>query len=143
MKVNNILDFSREKDWENYCHEYKTLFVDIDGVLVEGTGGKYLKPHWGESAGIPENINFLSRIHQTGKVFIILTTARPESFREKTIEQLTRENVPYDNIIFGLLHCNRTIINDYGSSNPYPTCDAVNILRNSNELERFLKDLGK
>ena len=40
------------------------------------------------------------------------------------------------------LNANRTIINDYGSSNPYPTCDAVNIPRNSNSLERFLKDLG-
>lgn len=143
VEAKDYIDWGTKEDWFEYIRSYKTLFVDIDGVLVEGTGGKYLKPYWGESAGIRENINFLSRIHQTGKVFIILTTARPESFREETIEQLARENVPYDNIIFGLLHCNRTIINDYGSSNPYPTCDAVNISRNSNELERFLKDLGK
>ena len=38
---------------------------------------------------------------------------------------------------------NRTIINDYGTSSPYPTCDAVNIVRNTNELDRFLKDLGQ
>jgi len=143
IEAKNYVDWGTKEDWFKYIRSYKTLFVDIDGVLVKGAGGKYLKPYWGESKGIPENIDFLSRIHQTGKVLIILTTARPESFKEKTIEQLKRESVPYDKIIFDLLHCNRTIINDYGSSNPYPTCDAVNISRNSNDLERFLKDLGK
>ena len=90
-----------------------------------------------------ENIDFLNRLYDTGKVYIILTTARPSSARDVTIEQLEREGVKYDNIIFDLFHANRTLINDYGTSNPYPTCDAVNIVRNSNELERFLKDLGK
>ena len=56
---------------------------------------------------------------------------------------MEREGIKYNNIIFGLLHSNRTLINDYGASSPYPTCDAVNIVTNSNELERFLKDLGK
>ena len=60
-----------------------------------------------------------------------------------TYLQLEQEGVQYDNIIFDLFHANRTIINDYGTSNPYPTCDAVNIVRNSNDLERFIKDLGK
>ena len=48
--------------------------------------------------------------------------------------------IPKENdVIFDLYHANRTIINDYGTSNPYPTCDAINIVRNSNELERFIK----
>ena len=82
-------------------------------------------------------------MYDTGKVYIILTTARPSSAKDVTIDQMKREGIRYDNIIFDLFHANRTLINDYGTSNPYPTCDAVNIVRNSNELERFLKDLGK
>ena len=86
---------------------------------------------------------FLNKLHKTGRVYIILTTARDVSARDVTVQQLAREGVRYDDIIFGLPHCNRTIINDYGSSNPYPTCDSVNIPRNSSDLERFLKDLGE
>ena len=53
---------------------------------------------------------------------MILTTDRPSSAKDVTIKQLEREGVKYDNIIFDLFHANRTLINDYGTSNPYPTC---------------------
>lgn len=140
--VSDYIDWGTKEDWFKYVRQYKTLFVDVDGTLVKSSG-KYTSPHWGETDGIKENIDFLNNLYATGKVYIILTTARPSSARDVTIKQLEREGVKYDNIIFDLFHANRTLINDYGTSNPYPTCDAVNIVRNSNELERFLKDLGK
>ena len=140
--VSDYIDWGTKEDWFDYVRQYKTLFVDLDGTLVKSSG-KYTPPYWGETDGIRENIDFLNRLYDTGKVYIILTTARPSSARDVTLKQLDREGVKYDNIIFDLFHANRTLINDYGTSNPYPTCDAVNIVRNSNELERFLKDLGK
>tara|TARA_Y100001938_G_C8052408_1_gene412547 strand:+ start:204 stop:1265 length:1062 start_codon:yes stop_codon:yes gene_type:complete len=140
--VSDYIDWGTKEDWFDYVRQYKTLFVDIDGTLVKSSG-KYTPPFWGETDGIKENIDFLNKLYDTGKVYVILTTARPSSAKDVTIKQLEREGVKYDNIIFDLFHANRTLINDYGTSNPYPTCDAVNIVRNSNELERFLKDLGK
>ena len=140
--VSDYIDWGTKEDWFNYVRQYKTLFVDIDGTLVKSSG-KYTPPYWGETDGIRENIDFLNKLYDTGKVYIILTTARPSSAKDVTIKQMETEGVKYDNIIFDLFHANRTLINDYGTSNPYPTCDAVNIVRNSNELERFLKDLGK
>ena len=142
IKVSDYIDWGTKEDWFDYVRQYKTLFVDIDGTLVKSSG-KYTPPFWGETEGIKENIEFLNRLYDTGKVCIILTTARTSSARVNTLNQLKREGVKYHNIIFDLFHANRTIINDYGTSNPYPTCDAVNIVRNSNELERFIKDLGK
>ena len=142
VEVADYVDWGTKEDWFRYLRQYKTLFVDIDGTLVKSSG-KYTKPYWGETEGITKNIEFLNRLHKTGRVYIILTTARASSARDVTVQQLAREGVRYDDIIFGLPHCNRTIINDYGSSNPYPTCDSVNIPRNSSDLERFLKDLGE
>ena len=142
VAVYDYIDWGTKEDWFDYVRQYKTLFVDIDGTLVKSSG-KYIPPYWGETEGIKENIDFLNKLYDTGKVCIILTTARSSDAKNVTIKQLEREGVKYDNIIFDLFHANRTIINDYGTSNPYPTCDAVNIVRNSNELERFLKDLGK
>ncbi len=140
--VSDYIDWGTKEDWFDYVRQYKTLFVDIDGTLVKSSG-KYTPPYWGETEGIRENIDFLNKLYDTGKVYIILTTARTSDAKDVTIKQLEREGVQYDNIIFDLFHANRTIINDYGSSNPYPTCDAVNIVRNSNELDRFIKDLGE
>ena len=142
IKVSDYIDWGTKEDWFDYVRQYKTLFVDIDGTLVKSSG-KYTPPFWGETEGIKENIEFLNRLYDTGKVCIILTTARTSDARVATLNQLKQEGVKYHNIIFDLFHANRTIINDYGTSNPYPTCDAVNIVRNSNELERFIKDLGK
>ena len=142
VMVSEYMDWGTKEDWFNYVRQYKTLFVDVDGTLVKSSG-KYTPPHWGETEAIKENVEFLNNLYDTGKVYIILTTARPSSARDVTVEQMKREGIKYDNIIFDLFHANRTLINDYGTSSPYPTCDAVNIVRNSNELERFLKDLGK
>ena len=142
VQSTDYIDWGTKEDWFNYVRQYKTLFVDLDGTLVKSSG-KYTPPYWGETEGIKENIEFLNELYDTDKVYIILTTARSSDAKDVTLKQLEREGIKYDNIIFDLFHANRTIINDYGTSNPYPTCDAVNLVRNSNELERFLKDLGK
>ena len=43
-------------------------------------------------------------IAQSGKVKIILTTARKSSSKDKTINQLKKLGIPYDTIIFDLYH---------------------------------------
>ena len=135
----NYIDWGTKEDWFKYVRQYKTLFVDLDGTLVKSSG-KYTPPYWGETEGIKKNIDFLNKLHNTGKVYIILTTARPSSFRDTTLKQLQREGIKYDNIIFDLFHANRTLINDYGFSSPYPTCNSVNIVRDSDDLERFFHE---
>ena len=37
----------------------------------------------------------------------------------------------------GLNHSKRIIINDYANSNPYPSCDSINIKRNSDSLDTY------
>lgn len=137
MKVNNILDFSKQKDWENFCKEYKTLFVDIDGTLVYNSG-EYSKKKWGETDAIENNVDYLNKLYSTGKVKIILTTARKKIYEKKTIEQLKKYNIPYDNIIFDLYHGKRYLINDYSETNKYPTSISINLERNNNNLEKIL-----
>tara|TARA_R100000808_G_C2154617_1_gene165725 strand:+ start:809 stop:1858 length:1050 start_codon:yes stop_codon:yes gene_type:complete len=138
IKASNYVDWGTKEDWFNYVREYKTLFIDIDGTLVKSSG-KYLPPYWGEAEGIKENIEILNKLYRTGKVYVILTTSRPSSVKDITLNQLETEGIKYHDIIFDLYHANRTVINDYGASNPYPTCDAINLVRNSNELKRFLR----
>ena len=116
VQSNNYIDWGTKEDWFNYVRQYKTLFVDLDGTLVKSSG-KYTPPYWGETEGIKKNIKFLNELYDTGKVYIILTTARSSDAKEVTLEQLEREGIKYDNIIFDLFHANRTIINEVKITN--------------------------
>ena len=76
----------------------------------------------------------------TGKFQIVITTARPEKFRSITEDQLHSFDLQYDYLLMSMHHSKRIIINDYSKSNPYKSCDAINLKRNSNELKEILRD---
>ena len=133
-------DWGTLKDWNRYKEQFGTIFIDLDGVLV-GNSGEFFHPVWGETEGISENIESINRLHASGKVQVIITTARRELYRERTIKQLEKYGIKYDQIIFGLMHGQRIIINDYAKTNPYKSCDAINIARNSTELSDMLESV--
>lgn len=135
--VTDYLDWGTMEEWEDYQKQFKTLFIDLDGVLVENSG-KYSTPIWGESKPIKENVDFLRNLYDSEKVQVIITTARKSSFREITIKQLRRYNIPYDQIIFDLYHSTRFLINDYAITNKYPSAISLNLPRNSTELHNIL-----
>lgn len=88
----------------------KTLFIDIDGTLLK---------HRGSLLGCindePELLpGVLERLEEwkMKEYRIILTTARTESMREKTIQQLEKVDIFYDMLIMGIPHGPRYVIND-------------------------------
>ena len=133
-EVKNYIDWGTIEDWNNYRDDFSTVFIDIDGVLLENSG-KYCKPKWGDVGGIVENIDIINKLYETNKVHIVITTARPEDI---AIKHLEKNNVKYHNIIANLPHAKRILINDYANSNPYPSAIAVNLERNSNRLGELL-----
>lgn len=137
--VENYVDWGTIKEWNNYKAQYSTLFIDLDGTLVRNSG-QFTDPKWGTTDAIAANVATLNAMHETGKVEVILTTSRKESFRQRTIEQLERLNIKYDQLIMGLVHGKRIVINDYAKTNPYKSCDAINIKRNSDDLKTMLED---
>lgn len=137
VPTNNYYDWGTLQDWQNYRAQYKTLFVDLDGVLVENSS-EYSSPKWGTTSQLDANCQLLRKLYNEGMTQIIITTARSEEYKKATLDQLRRENIPYHNIIFGLYHAKRYIINDYSTSNSYPSCEAINLIRNSDNLNRML-----
>ena len=61
---------------------------------------------------------------------LIITTSRPEEFRDTTESQLAAFDIKYQKLVMGLNHSSRILINDYAESNPYPSAKAINIARN-------------
>ena len=92
-----------------------TFFVDIDGTLV-----KYRK--FDELATailtpITEVIDYINEQHNSGAV-IIITTARPESYRDYTINELDKIGVKYHQLVMDCGRGTRVILNDKDPEQP-------------------------
>jgi hypothetical protein len=138
IKTKNFKDWGTIDSWNLYKSQYKCLFVDIDGTLVTNSS-IHFPPYVGSGIPIEENISFLREMYKSGKVKIILTTSRPEYLKDVTILEMKDKGIPYDHLVMGLPHCQRVLINDFAKSNPYPSCSAINITRNSNQLREYFK----
>ena len=55
-----------------------------------------------------------------------------------TLEELKDKGIEYDQVIMGLPHSRRVLINDFAKSNPYPSATAINMPRNKTDLKELL-----
>lgn len=102
-----------------------TIFCDIDGTIF-----KY-RPFesYGHSCPIPIHnmIYKLQELTDKGHV-IVLTTARPEDYRDLTKEELKMYNVPYDQLVMGIGRSTRYLINDMEDPEK-PRAISINVIR--------------
>jgi len=105
----------------------KTLFVDIDGTLLEhkGTFSDICLKEASLLPGARAKMNEWCSNEYT----IILTTARRESLRRVTEKQLERLGIPYDSLVMGISKGQRIVINDR-RPNGDDTAFAINVDRN-------------
>lgn len=134
---NQYEDWGTNKSWQRYKKTFATIFLDIDGVIFKNAS-QYFHPMWGEGEPLQKNIDFIKRLKETQRVQLILTTSRSSNFAEITERQMKNFGIKYDNILYNMQHSQRIIVNDYSKSNPYKSCDAVNVKRDSEDLEDFL-----
>jgi len=135
-KTTDFKDWGTLDAWNKYKSQYKCLFVDIDGTLITNSS-HHFPPYVGSGEPIENNIDFIAELHEQGKTKIVLTTSRPDKFRQLTIMELQTKGIPFDELVMGLPHCQRVIINDFARSNPYPSCKAINIPRNTDDLMEY------
>ena len=133
----NYKDWGTLQDWLQYKSKINTYFIDIDGVLFEN-GAQYFEPYWGTTKPILENIEKIKELKSKGN-YIIITTSRTEKYREITLKQFKEVGLEYDQLVMGIGNGKRIIINDFSNSNPYPSCEAINIERNSRDLDKYIK----
>jgi hypothetical protein len=139
-KCINFKDWGTLDSWNKYKNNYKCLFLDIDGTLIENSSCHF-PPYIGEGSKLVNNCDLITNLYEEGKVYIVLTTSRPEECRDITEDELRSKNIPYHQLVMNLPHCKRVLINDYSNSNPYPSASAVNIERNSDKLNVFLNQI--
>ncbi len=106
----------------------KTIFLDIDGTLVEHSENiseQYLKT----PKLLKGTLEKLTEWDRKG-YNIILTTGRKEGVREITVKQLAELGIFYDQLIMGLGGGIRIVINDKKKDKEYDTAIAINLQRN-------------
>ena len=128
-EVKKLIDLGTIKDYYKYLSKFQTIFCDLDGTLFKNRG-KYGVQTWlDDPYPLEDNINILKKLVGDGAQLII-TTSRPEEFRKITESQLATFGIKYKQLVMGLNHSSRILINDYAESNPYPSAKAINIARN-------------
>lgn len=136
-QVEDFIDWGTIRDWKKFCSEFSTIFIDLDGTLITNTS-EFIPPYTGTGEPLMKNIEVIQRKHREGKCQVIITTARPEYYRDLTIKELQKYEIPFDQLIMGLSHCKRYLINDYSETNPYPSSISMNIERNMENLNIIL-----
>jgi hypothetical protein len=137
IESSDFSDWGTIKSWNDFKSKLYTVFVDFDGTLVTNSS-HLIPPYIGEGKPLVNNIETIKRIKDEGG-FIIITTSRPEEYRELTIKEMDTHDIPHDMLIMGLPHSQRLVINDFAKSNPYPSCSSINIPRNSDTIDQYLK----
>jgi hypothetical protein len=113
------------------------LFCDIDGTLIKAQSryGNYTYNH--PPVVLEENVKRILEYHDKG-CQIWFTTARPDEYRDITLDMIRSLGFVNFRLITGLYNARRVLINDYNAYNPYPRAEAINIQRDHDNLKDFL-----
>ena len=107
--------------------KYKTIFCDIDGTVFLY---RRFSSYFNEPAEVIQNSkDFLIQMEKAGH-HIVLTTARPESMRIFTMEELEKNEIPYHQLVMGLARGTRILINDSEEGSETNRAISINVERN-------------
>lgn len=104
----------------------KTIFCDIDGILVHHSGDVTEAL---DSEVLPGAVETVREWDKKG-YRIILVSGRRESMRAGTEKQLTEIGIIFDQLILGIGGGDRILINDMKKDKTTHTCYAYNLVRN-------------
>lgn len=94
---------------------YKTIFSDIDGTLIEQVRFEDLNPNVANVLpGVREKMN---EWYEEGH-YIVLTTARPENLREVTVKQMETAGIRFHQLVMGIGREERILINNNSKGEP-------------------------
>ena len=136
----NYEDYGTFTDWLSIRRKYRTFFIDLDGVIFRNKG-KYGKKNWNtKNEVIKKNTKTLLKLNSQGAQ-IVFASARPEKNQRKLTVELKKIGFSNFKILLGLNHSQRILINDYYLTNPNPSAVAINISRDSENLDQLIQSL--
>lgn len=104
-----------------------TYFIDIDGTILKHRFDDFDDP-MSVTIPIKKSIDAINQLKKEGHK-IILTTARNEYMRNRTMDQLTEANCSWDQLVMGCTTGVRVVINDRGNHNTHDRTQAIDVDR--------------
>lgn len=126
-------------EYRNWQKKSLTIFCDFDGCLVKNGSSIFRDSQ--KIIPLEKNLTALKNIQQKNFVELIITTSRPKNEINKIKILLNKYKIEYREIITGLKHARRILVNDFARTNPYPSSISINIERNSEELSGIFENL--
>lgn len=139
LRSDNYISWGTIFEYRNWQRKSLTIFCDFDGCLVRNgssifKGGQKLIP-------LDKNLFSLKNLQVTNDVELIITTSRPKSEIKKIKSILNKYKIEFKTIITDLKHSKRILVNDFATTNPFPSSVSINTERNSEELSGILDNL--
>ena len=134
IEANGYEDWGTVREWKKIQKRSATYFVDLDGVLLVNRG-KYGKENWDNSCiELSENLMMIKKLYDSGAQ-IVITTSRPKTYRQAITNLLKSYGIVAHEIVMGLHHAPRVIINDFATTNSYPSCVAISLKSDSSLMD--------
>lgn len=140
INADSYMDWGTLREYQSYMRSYMTLFCDVDGVLLYN-GSKFGNNGW-KTLPIEENLSSISELQKKGRIYLVITSSRPESEIEYIKSTLKNYDIIPDQFVMGLPHAKRVLVNDFSSTNSYPTAISVNLQRDAKMLSQILESIS-
>jgi len=138
VQASEFEDWGTLTEWRSFTNSFKTYFIDIDGIVVSNENPLSISGGWSRFKPIQQNIDALLEIQSFQRSKMIFTTARSEDFRLEVQQELEGVGFVEFELLMGLPHAGRVLINDFAPTNPYPSATAINLPRDTNNLREYL-----
>lgn len=140
QNASEYIDWGTLREYRHYTKSFLTLFCDVDGVLLYN-GSKFSKNAWATEP-IVENLQAIARLQEMGKLYLIITSCRPEAEIDYLAKRLAEHGVKPDRYVMGLPHTRRILVNDFSLTNPFPSAMSLNLERDSKLLSTMLESIS-
>ncbi len=138
VEAHDFMDWGTLQDWLRFKDDYATVFIELDGIVVMDSH-QHFEPHWGTTEALRRNAIAINRMHDTGKVEVILISSRKAEFEQITIDQLRKNSIHYHRLLMGLpFGCRRILVGGFSEHTSYEAAQSINLRANDDRLDELL-----
>lgn len=138
IQGHNYVDCGTYDSFVENMRNHTTIFCDIDGVIFKNQSHHFKNNYSSEPQPNPNAIQYLKDKLANGAT-IIFTTSRPEEYKEITENGIRAAGIEKFQVLYGLPHSPRLLINDVSTTNPWPSASAINIPRDDDDYWQMFK----
>lgn len=135
-EVTSYEDWGTRREYKDTQSRHQTIFCDFDGVLVVNSSS-FDTPPW-KYDPIHENIQALQDLCANKSICLVITTSRPHAEKTDIISFCQTHGLTVYEVVTGLPHCKRILVNDHSPTNSYPAAVGISVPRNLRNLDSFL-----